>query len=492
MSYEQWRDEAKALRIDSRVFIDGARRPARASKVFKTIDPWRESVVAEYAVCEEADIDDAVSAASRAFARGAWSKLSVSERGQVMSQWARLIKAHVNELALCDSLEMGMPITQSMSDVSGAADAVDEIVALRETLPEPQECIEGSLSVTRFEPRGTVLAITPWNFPVSQVIARITPALAMGNSVVLKPSEIAPASALRLADLLSEAGLPDGVLNVVTGPGAPTGALLAADSRFSLIAFTGSGATGAKIQSLAASSGSPRPVLMELGGKSPVIVARSCPDPETLGNIIADGICFNTGQVCAAGSRLLVHRDVADAVIAAAIKAASSYKTGDPLDPQTTMGPLATAAQSDRVTGFVERARAEGLSECPCPAGFELPTGTRFFDDVPASSELAREEVFGPVLAVSRYDGVDEAVTLANASGFGLVATVFSGDAEERQYLIEQLRAGVVTAYPSSQAVAMAPPSLAFEPAGRSGFGCDFGYAGLEVFAQRKLVTFAA
>lgn len=395
---------------------------------------------------------------------------------------------------MLDSLEMGMPIARALGDVAYSADAVRETAELMLDLTAPAGAtVPGTLTYNAYEPLGIVAVISPWNFPVNQVLVNLIPALAMGNSVVLKPSEIATASALVLADLLHEAGLPKGVLSVLTGPGAPTGEGLAQHPAIACIAFTGSTRTAARIQATCASqSGVPKRMLLELGGKSPHIVCQSFADLEPLAPLLAENVFGNSGQVCSAGTRLLVHADHASALIEAVRECAGQdFAMGDPLDPATQLGPLASENQARGVRSMMEEAEAAGLAlECGgasvMDGCFAQPT---IFAGLNGDEPIATQEIFGPVLGISTFNSAQEAVALANASGYGLVANIWTRDLEEGLVLSREVRSAAVGVSSSAPPSGEMARSLGLEPAGNSGFGADYGFEALRKFSQLKLIT---
>ena len=487
-----WSAAAQTLQIDTRPLIAGERVEGRGGATFQTLNPATGEPVAEYPEAGADLVQRAVAAARSAFETGQWSGRPIAERAAVIESWASLIREHAETLALMDSLEMGMPIAQAVDDVHYSTGVMVENARLALSLTAGAGVTApGTLNLNMLEPIGVVAAVTPWNFPVNQVLARIVAPLLMGNSVILKPSEIAPASALRLGDLALEAGLRAGSLNIISGTGAITGAALVSDPRVDRIAFTGSTATGARIQALAASGGVPKPMTMELGGKSPHIVGESFEDLAALAPVLAQSVFWNAGQVCSAGSRLIVHESRAEKLLSLLKTAAGDFRPGDPLDPETTLGPIATQAQHRAVTDRLDRARAAGARPILDGTGLSgLAIGPTIFDRVPPEAELAREEIFGPVLAVSRFQTTDEAIALANAPGFGLVANVWTRDLAEGHRLARAIRAGSVSVNASVGTGGEVSPALGLEPAGRSGFGPDYGHAGLMQYAQLKLIGF--
>lgn len=491
-----WQARAASLQIDPRIWIDGQRVDLPSTDVVASHNPATGARVALLPDCTAAEVGLAVDSARRAFEAGVWGQLPMRTRSAMLEAFADLIAAAAEELALLDSLEMGMPISEALDDVAYSADMVRTTVRLAATATGAVGTTAASaLQMNLLEPHGVVAAITPWNFPLNQALVKLAPALAMGNSVVLKPSEVASLSALRLGELAAEAGIPAGVLNIVTGRGQTAGAFLAAHSGVDHLTFTGSTRTGALIQAqAAAASGVPRSMAMELGGKSPQIVCESFEDLSGLAPALARGIFWNAGQVCSAGSRLLVHRSRAKALMEALVQEAAHFAPGNPLDPATAMGPIASPAQHAGVLAHLERAERDGAvcviggrASVPGEGLWVPPT---IVAEVEAGMAIASDEVFGPVLAVTTFETREEAAALANASGYGLVAAVWTNDLNEGHFMARALRAGAVTINGHADAIADEAPALGIEPFGRSGFGSDYGLPGLKQYARLKLVSF--
>jgi acyl-CoA reductase-like NAD-dependent aldehyde dehydrogenase len=488
-THADWVRAAADLRIDTRAVV-GTRTggPFDEQQSFTTVNPATGAIVARYPDCGTVICEKAWRLAAAAAPN--WASIKLADRTEIFSKWAGLIEAEAETLGLMDSIEMGMPISGAVEDVRYSASVLREAAALAAAVTvEAAITTPGTTIYNIAEPLGVILAITPWNFPVNQVLVKIAGPLIMGNAVVLKPSEVACASALRLADLALQAGLPEGVMNVVTGTGAHTGAALVAMPGFDRIIFTGSEATGAAIQARSGTAGRARAMTMELGGKSPNIVCESFQDIASLGPALAQRFLWNSGQVCSAGTRLLVHERIADAVIDSVTSAMATYQPGDPLDPATTFGPIATAPQHRRVMGFVSDAQASGLNPVTTGTASGLFVAPTLFDHVPPDSALARSEVFGPVLAVSRFSTTEEAAMLARASGYGLSADVWTRDLAEAQALIRAIPSATVTVHSHVGAGGDTTGALPLEPRGKSGFGVDYGKAGLMQFTQIKLVT---
>jgi gamma-glutamyl-gamma-aminobutyraldehyde dehydrogenase len=443
-----WQDKAATLSIEGRAFIGGEYRDAEGGRTFDCLSPIDGKLLAKVADSGAVDVDAAVAAARRAFDSGVWSGLNPRQRKAVLLRWAASIREHMDELALLETLDAGKPIADTTSvDVPGAAycvewfsEAIDKIGG--EVAPADHHLVG---LVTR-EPIGVVAAVVPWNFPILMASWKFGPALAAGNSVVLKPSEKSPLTAIRLAQLALDAGIPPGVFNVVPGAGEP-GKLLALHQDVDCLAFTGSTNVGKLIMQYAGQSNLKR-VWLELGGKSPNIVMPDCPDMDRAANAAAGAIFYNMGEMCTAGSRLLVHRDIKDAFLDKLIAAARSYTPGNPLDPKTSMGAIVDKVQLERVLGYIEAGRAEAKLLLG-GARVKEETGGFYIEptifDIPASgAKVAREEIFGPVLSVITFDTVEEAIRIANDSEYGLAAAVWTSNLTTAHEVSRQLRAGTV------------------------------------------------
>jgi gamma-glutamyl-gamma-aminobutyraldehyde dehydrogenase len=443
-----WTNLAATLTIEGRAFIDGEYCAAVSGRTFDCVSPIDGRVLANVAECGTEDVAHAVAAARRAFEARVWAGLDPRARKAILLRWAALIRAHLDELALLETLDAGKPIGDTTTvDIPGAAycvewfaEAIDKVGG--EVVPSDHHLVG---LVTR-EPIGVVAAVVPWNFPLLMASWKFGPALAAGNSVVLKPSEKAPLTALRVARLAHEAGIPAGVFNVVPGGGEP-GKLLALHPDVDCIAFTGSTGVGKRIMQYAGQSNLKR-VWLELGGKSPNIVLPDCPDLERAARAAAGAIFYNMGEMCTAGSRLLVHRDIKDAFLDKLIAAARGYAPGNPLDPRTSMGAIVDPLQLERVLGYIEAGRAEaklllGGARVNVESGGFYIEPTIFDVDAP-HARIAREEIFGPVLSVITFDTVDEAVRIANDSEYGLGAAVWTANLTTAHEVARSLRAGTV------------------------------------------------
>ncbi|TDD92221.1 aldehyde dehydrogenase [Actinomadura rubrisoli] len=441
--YDEWRARAAGLVPYTGHHIDGAFTGDPATT--PVVSPRDGLTIAHVPSAGTAQVDDAVAAARRAFDAGPWPRLAPAERKAALLRWAALVERDRDALALLVSLEMGKPITEShgielralIGCLRWYAEAADK------QLDESPRTAASSLALITREPAGVVAAVVPWNFPLTMAAWKIAPALAAGCTVVLKPAEESPLSALHLAALATEAGLPPGAFNVVNGPGEIAGRALGEHPGVDVLAFTGSTEVGRHFLRYAAGSNLKR-VWLELGGKSPNIVLPDAPDLDVAADTAAGNIFFNAGEMCSAPSRLLVHRSVADRVLDRVVARAESLRVGDPLDPATEMGPLVSAAHHARVMAHIEAAKSSGA---------RLRTGGRadgphirptVFDQVKPEMPVAREEIFGPVLAVLAFDDVDEAVAMANDSDYGLAAAVWTSDLSTAHRVSRALRAGTV------------------------------------------------
>ncbi|WP_118180273.1 aldehyde dehydrogenase [Paraburkholderia phosphatilytica] len=447
-TFSDWQQLAVQLKIEGRAFIDGTYRDAASGRRFDCVSPIDGKVLAAIADCGEADVDAAVAAARRAFDAQVWAGLNPRKRKAILLRWAALMREHLDELSLLETLDAGKPIGDTTTvDVPGAAYCVEWFAeAIDKTGGEVVPADHHLVGLVTREPIGVVAAVVPWNFPILMASWKFGPALAAGNSVVLKPSEKSPLTAIRVAQLAHEAGIPAGVFNVVPGGGEP-GKLLALHRDVDCIAFTGSANVGKLIMQYAGQSNLKR-VWLELGGKSPNIVMPDCPDLDRAANAAASAIFYNMGEMCTAGSRLLVHRDIKDAFLERLVAAAHAYTPGHPLDPHTSMGAIVDQTQLDRVLGYIESGRSEaklllgGARVNAIDGGFYVePT---IFDAGDGSARIAREEIFGPVLSVITFDSVDEAVSIANASEYGLAAAVWTANLTTAHDVARRLRAGTV------------------------------------------------
>ncbi len=445
-----WRAQAKTLTPRTQAFIDGKYRPAVSGATFDCVNPANGQVIAQVASCDAADVDLAVMGARKAFDAGHWSRRAPAARKKVLLRFAELIRKHREELALTETLDMGKPISDSMKiDIPAAANCIAWYgEAVDKVYDEIAPTSHDSLALITREPAGVVGAIVPWNFPLLMASWKLGPALATGNSVVLKPSEKSPLTALRVAELAIEAGLPEGVLNVVPGFGYTAGEALAMHMEVDCVAFTGSTRVGKRMLEYSGKSNMKR-VWLECGGKAPNVVMGDVADIERAATAAAFGIFFNQGEMCSAASRLVVHEQVADAMLEKIVEIGKTMSPGDPLDPKTRLGAIVDQVQLNTVMGYIESGRQEGAdvrlggNQARQESGgfFVEPT---VFAGVDPQMKIAREEIFGPVLSAITFKDAEEAVRIANDVSYGLTAAVWSRDITTAHRIAKSLRAGTV------------------------------------------------
>lgn len=440
----------RPIRVHGGAFIDGRFRQAQSGATLVTINPATGQDLASIAACGARDVDDAVASARRAFEDGRWSRLAPRDRKLILQRFAELLEANCEELALLETLEVGKPIRDTRSiDIPKSANMIRWYAeAIDKQYGDVAPTGPGSLALTSREPLGVVAAIVPWNFPLYLAAYKLGPALATGNSVILKPAEQSSLTALRAAELAVEAGLPEGVFNVVTGTGEEAGRSLGLHMDVDCIAFTGSPRVAKAFLRYAGESNMKK-VQLEAGGKSPNIVMADATDLDEIARQAAWGVFFNAGQVCSAGSRLLVHRDLHDELIDKVAAVAAEMKIGDPLNETTEVGALIDKAQLGRVLGYIDRGQAEGASLVMGGERTLISSGGYFvqptiFDCVSNDMSIAREEIFGPVLSTITFDSTEEAIRIANDSDFGLGAAVWTSSIDTALAASSQLRAGLV------------------------------------------------
>ncbi|MDR3509343.1 MAG: aldehyde dehydrogenase family protein [Caulobacteraceae bacterium] len=496
LDQQAWRSRADAVAWDVRPFVDGALRESHAAERFAVRDPATGAVLHEVAAGDARDVAAAVASARAAFDDGRWSGLGVLTRKALLEAFIDAVVAQAEELALLDSLEIGKPISAALFDAQVLSpmfgrfcvESVDRLFGVvANTEPEV-------LAFSVAEPRGVVGAITPWNFPLVNAIIKVAPALAAGNTIVLKPSELAAASAVRLARIAVEAGLPPGVLNVVPGLGRTVGQALASHDDVDMLSFTGSTATGRLLmRSAGASNG--KPLLLECGGKSPAVVFADADDLGAVARHICAEALHNQGQVCVSRSRVIVQDSIKGALLEALVEAARAYQPGDPLDPATGFGPLASREQWLRARDLILAGASQGhgpvlgdLTALSSHGGADMAPFV--FSDLGRDNPLWREEVFGPVIVLESFSTPVQALALANDTAYGLAATVWTRDLSLGQAMARGIRAGEVTV--RATAAEYEGPGFVLPQEGRkgSGFGSETGVEGLRSYTTWKKVEF--
>ncbi len=487
LSHKDWIDRAAAIRFRDKAFIDGKFVAARSGRTFASINPATGETLAEVASCGEEDVDRAVASARRAFLAGSWSRAAPAHRKEVLLRLAQLLRENLQELALLESLDMGKLVADAAAiDVPGSAGVFQWYAeAIDKLYDEVAPTGSGDLVLVRREPLGVIGAVVPWNFPLDMATWKCAPALAAGNSVVLKPAEQSPFSALRLAELAMEAGLPAGVLNVVPGLGETAGQALGRHMDVDCLAFTGSTAVGKMFLQYSGQSNM-KQVWLETGGKSPNLVFADCGNLDAAADMAAFGIFFNQGEVCSANSRLLVQRSVKDAMVEKLAARAAATQPGDPLDPASKMGALVDARHAANVMRFVEAGKktarlVTGGDQVTVNGrgSFVQPT---IFDDVSPQDTIAREEIFGPVLSVIAFDDEEEAIRIANDSVYGLAASLWTDSLSRAHRISERLHAGTV----SVNTVDALSPMTPFGGFKQSGFGRDLSLHALDKYTALK------
>ena len=472
-----------------RLFIGGEWVDAADGATFPTFNPSTGEELAQVAEAKQADVDEAVAAARAAFRDPAWRRMSAADRGALLWRIGDMLEARSDELIRIEVLNNGKPIREAKFDLQEAIDAFRDYAGWTTKIEGQTIPVRGDvLNYTLREPIGVVAAIIPWNFPLEMAAWKVAPALACGNTVVLKPAEQTPLSALELASIATTCGLPPGVLNVLPGYGETAGAALVRHPDVDKIAFTGSTAVGKVIMREAADT--LKRVSLELGGKSPNVVLADA-DLEAAARGAFTAIFFNAGQTCTAGSRLLVHESVKQELIERIVERAGKMRPGEALDPKRRMGPLISEEQMRRVLGYVERGRSEGAELLV--GGGRLPyegeergwwMAPTVFDGVKPEMAIAQEEIFGPVLAVLGFGDEEEAISLANRTIYGLAAAVWTKDVKKAHRFAREVEAGTVWINTYHPLDAASP----FGGYKQSGYGRELGAAALDLYTQVKSV----
>ncbi|CAD5262837.1 MULTISPECIES: aldehyde dehydrogenase [Halomonadaceae] len=452
LTQENIAQQIERLEYRNLAFIDGQFVPARSGKTFATLNPATGEVITQLAACDAEDVDIAAKAARRAFEAGVWSKMAPAERKAIMQRFADLIEENCLELAVLEAIEAGKPISECFNvDIPDTANTIRWHAEAIDKLNDAVTPTESSvLSIVTREPIGVVGAVLPWNFPAMMVGWKLGPALATGNSVILKPAKLTSLSTTRLAELAFEAGVPAGVLNVLPGMGSTAGKAIGMHPDIDLVGFTGSTEVGRMFLEYSAASNL-KEVLLECGGKNPQVVMPDIHDIKTVASNVLAAAFWNMGENCSAGSRLIVHRSIKDALLKEVLaQLESDWKLGDPLDPEVNLGALVEEAHMEKVLSYIATAKKEGLTLLTGGERVRKESGGYFvqptiFDDATPESTIVREEIFGPVLAVMAFDTEEEAIALANDTCYGLAASLWSNDLNTVHRMSSAIRAGTVT-----------------------------------------------
>jgi len=447
LTLEQYQTIAASLKPDSMSFVAGEFRHASDGSTLPVINPATGEVIAELAACTKQDVDFAVQKAREVFDDGSWSKRHPSERKKVLLKLCQLIELNTDELAVLESIDSGKPICdcvqidipEIINTISWHAELIDKIYD--QTAPVGSDAV----ALVVREPIGVVGAVLPWNFPILMLAWKIAPALAAGCSMVVKPAEQTSLTALRVAELAIEAGLPAGVLNIVTGTGPIVGEAIGSHMDIDMLTFTGSTVTGRRFLHYSADSNI-KEVVLELGGKNPCVVLDDAEDIDKVAEQVVSAAFWNMGENCSAGSRLIVQQGIKDKLMARIQIHARNWKTGNPLDPENQLGALIDKTHFNKVSEYLAIAKEDGhrlvLGGNSVDGTYVMPT---IYDDVKNSDRLAREEIFGPVLCVITVSSYDEAIAVANDTDYGLAASIFSANAKRSLRAAQAIKAGTVT-----------------------------------------------
>jgi gamma-glutamyl-gamma-aminobutyraldehyde dehydrogenase len=480
---------ATSLSLPAGTFIDGKLQNPNCA-MFDSVNPATGDVLASLPVCDAEVVDQAVGKARQAFESGVWSREDPTERKKVLIKLTKLMRREFHELAVMESIDSGKPVAEI------------ETVDLPETLhclewyaefgdkryDEIAPTAEDALALVTREPVGVVGCVLPWNFPLLMLGWKLGPALISGNSVIVKPAEETSLTALRIAELAHQAGVPRGVLNVVTGTGEATGQALGLHPDVDMISFTGSTETGRRFLRYAADSNL-KNIVLECGGKNPCVVLDDAGDLDVVADHVANGMLWNMGQNCSASSRLIVHQAVSEPLIKRLIERMGQWRTGDPLDPVNRLGAIVSKEHHDKILGAIERAASEGARLLVGGQHIETDRGLyiqpTLFDEVTADMSVARDEIFGPVLAIVNVATVEQAVSIANQTHYGLTASLFTADIRRAHRIGRELRAGTVSVNCFGEGNIATP----FGGYGQSGFGGrDKGRHALDQYTQLKTV----
>jgi len=489
LTYQQIVELKGSLKINTQAFINGKYTNSHLGKTYQKISPIDGMIIAEIAECDEKDVDYAVQCAKNSFNSGVWCKMDPVMRKKVLFKFADLIEKNIMELAVLETIDMGKPVAFSCGEIQRASNTVRWFA---EAIDKMYGSIATSKSntigmITR-EPVGVVGAITPWNYPLLMAIWKVAPALASGNSVVLKPAEQSPLTAIKIAMLGKEAGIPDGILNVVPGFGEKAGKALAIHNDVQKISFTGSTEVGKLILQYSGQSNMKR-VSLECGGKSPNIVfADAANNLDYIAQETVDNMFYNSGQVCDAPTRLLVDRKIRDELVRKIIDYSKSYQPENPLKPETKMGTIVDKAQLNKIMDYINKGKEEGAKLCYGGNQVLKETGGYFieptiFINVKNSMTIARDEIFGPVLSVIEFDTPEEALEIANDTEYGLCAMIWTNDINKAHIMAKGIQSGKVYIN------CMGDGNISVPHGGvkQSGFGRDKSLEAFEQYTNTKL-----
>ncbi len=485
----QWENLSSKVSLKNQAFINGKFVNSLDGETFECINPANNKVLTNVSSCNEKDVDSAVMAARSSFEKGHWSNASPTDRKKVLIKLSQLIMDNLDELSILDSIDMGKTTEDTSTyDIPGASDILQWTAESADKIMDeiaPTE--KNNLAMIKKIPLGVVGAVVPWNYPLDMAMWKCAPALACGNSVVLKPAEQSPLSALRFAELAMEAGLPEGVLNVVTGFGETAGKAIGMHHDIDIVAFTGSTEVGKLFLEYSGKSNM-KQVWLECGGKSPNIIFNECNDLEIASKLAAQGGFFNQGEVCSANSRILVQYDIVDEFLNLLKIEANNWLSGDPLDPNSSIGSLVSKEHAERVKKFIEKAKSEtelvfegGIKGETKSNNFVSPT---IFRDNTGSKEISVDEVFGPVLSVIPFKDENEAISIANNSKYALAASVWTDDLSQAHRVSDKVHAGTVSVNTMDAFSPMTP----FGGFKQSGFGNDLSLHSFDKYTGLKTV----
>lgn len=487
LSYAEINKKASSLSFKNQAFINGRYVDAVSGKTFASVNPATGQVLTQVAACDKADVDRAVSAARASFNSGVWANLAPAKRKKIMLNLADIIEQHRMELALLETMNMGKPISNSMDDVGYCLNSIRWYAEVIDKLYDQIAPTDPNvLAMITREPIGVVGAVTPWNFPLYIACTKLAPALAVGNSVIIKPAEQSPLTTIFLAELASMAGVPDGVVNVLPGFGETAGQAIGLHPDVDAVSFTGSTEVGKLFLKYSADSNMKR-IALECGGKSPNIILADCVDLDKIAAGSIAGAFYNQGEVCCAPTRLLVAESLKEKLLEKLIHHSQSFKPGDPLNPDTTMGAIVDQTQLQRVLGYIQAGQKEGANLVLGGKQTNMQSGGYFveptiFDQVHNDMKIAREEIFGPVLSILPFKDEQQAIKIANDTHYGLAASLWTNDINKAHKVAKALRAGVV----SVNCIESGDVTTPFGGYKQSGIGRECSFYGLQSYLEVK------